>query len=510
MGIHKTWKSYLIELYPNCWYKNLPDEVKVNHIIDDWTIRYYGLVSGARTGTDIQVNIKNIFLYYHKDSLRFTKEISVLFDEREYTPLAKQVKQRERKKNATKYSNATPYTMKEIMENRIRISDGILPDLDRIALTPRLIDDVFRYCTDFIRDSNHEILLRSTIWVHGGRETSKDDDLKTVPIEFKKTNFENNAYDPNTNYVLNNNQSNITIIKGTPIMGETDIKIVHHINNSNYRDILVRSSDSDTICILLLNMRNWLSKDTGGGKTLFTKHIWWDDCFGNILDVNALWLSIIERFKKKYNLTKYYIETMVILMLISGSDFNNNFNGLGPKTVYSNFEDTGYDVMFGSDKEPLIDFKNDTFVINDSQKRASIVIKESKMIRFMETFFVKKMFKKKPYDTKRKKRGSNEYDDNNSDRMSIDDFSDKNNGFLVDKFKIPNKAELAAWTRRIWWLLDYWMNAYKKCGYMNEIEIDDKTKLSKCGYIQIKEENDLKEIVTKVVYANRVVIFKVA
>jgi hypothetical protein len=248
------------------------------------------------------------------------------------------------------------------------------------------------------------------------------------------------------------------------------------------------------------------------------KHIYWDDGFGNILDVNALWWEIASLFKKKFSACKFYVETMVMLMISCGTDFNDHYNSLGPKTIWNYFADKGYDIMFG-DGGMLIDFKNDSFLLGDCVKRTSIQITESKMIRFIEGFLLKKMNRKQyvPSYRKRKQTQLDIGDENDVamresdkyEKAELSDIKEKNNGLIPGKYTVPTKKEIVAWCRRNWWVMDYWMNGYKKCGFMNELECDKITGLPLCGYQEIKEETELKEIITRVIYANEVAIFRI-
>jgi hypothetical protein len=494
MGGHQGWKAKLKALFPKAWRtKGIENPGDVQQTIEDWSIATYGLLCNVRTGEDIASKVTASFVGTHTQYINI-ELISVLFDEREYTPISKQKTQKKRKANTEKYTDTKAFTKEEIISNKIRITDDLLPDIERVKMTPILVDDVYRYISDVIKVSTSDVYSKLTIWVQGGRISCIDDELRTIPQEFIRTSKRGADFGLMEQY--------ISIALKEKRIGEVDIKIVQHINQSKYSNIVVKSKDTDTICILLLNMRNWMTMKNG--KTEFTKHIYWDDGYDNYLDINCLWLEIVSLFRKQFPSCTYYVETMVILIITCGTDFNNGYHSLGPTRLWAHFEKNGYEQMF-CDSPGLFDFKDGTFCFGDCEKRQSFNITESKLRRLLDSYFTKKV----NTGSKNKKRDSNGNGKGESKKgEALKNLKEKNNGLLQGKNEVPTMSQMLASIRRSFWTIEYWLNEARPCRALDPLLIDKQSGLPSCGYKLVTKKNDDGEIITSCEYAEKVAIFK--
>jgi hypothetical protein len=500
MGIHSDWKVFLKEkLFPQCWIANLPANFEFSHIIKDESIAFFALLSGVQTGDDI---VQKFLTRTEQMILPTVKQISMLWDERDKTPKAKQAEQRRRKeefKKSNEGKDVTPFTMEEIKRNNIRITTGLLPDITKIKVTPFLTHDIYRLCTDAILTSTSPKIEKVTIWIDGGRIESKDDPFDLQPINVIK-----HAEHRSTHL---SGPKNCEIIDRKIGIGESDIKIIEHINKSPHRDIIIMSNDSDVIIATLLNFRNWVAiKD---GKYTFTKRIYVDDGYKKAyLCVNSLWWQINKLFSAKYPKCVYNIETMVAIILIGGCDYVESNHTLGPATIWTlwsgekfvkkkgggyvsevlNNRGSGYDALFSNDNyEKMIEFADGDYCYNEPDKVQCFRIVESQLVVLMSLWFIQKMHGKSftPYTKRNLAQSMDDVDQSNTNPMEI---RDTNNDLLGNKCEVPISDAMYAKARRIWWSMDYFSNGYKRKPLGPEV--DKTTKLSLYGYIEVKEVDE--------------------
>jgi hypothetical protein len=117
--------------------------------------------------------------------------------------------------------------------------------------------------------------------------------------------------------------------------GEADLKMLHYIDKKLGNSFLIRSTDGDVIPILLLNMRNFINKD--GNVDI---EIWMDrsslydesskatSANKSYVNIVELWRTIITYFKQKFPSIKNPIETFVLMMIITKTDYVYKFEHL--------------------------------------------------------------------------------------------------------------------------------------------------------------------------------------
>lgn len=142
-----------------------------------------------------------------------------------------------------------------------------------------------------------------------------------------------------------------------PVTGEADIETMNFIDERLGSSFLLKSKDSDWPLIVLLNMEKFIDVETGdipirimidrshafmrrsngnnnnngkeelkqtpdGGDNTKAKKQKKKVCY---IDVVALWRGIISYFKKEYPEVKNPVETMVAMMMFTGTDFVYDF-----------------------------------------------------------------------------------------------------------------------------------------------------------------------------------------
>ncbi len=113
-------------------------------------------------------------------------------------------------------------------------------------------------------------------------------------------------------------------------------------------NIYIKSRDTDSIYILLLHIRGWIDIKTEKIKYgIFLESSGRDNCPGEkprdmkprFIDVVALWRSILVYFRDNYPGIPCPIETMILLILLTGSDYTDGFPQFGPAKIWESFKE---------------------------------------------------------------------------------------------------------------------------------------------------------------------------
>jgi hypothetical protein len=378
-----------------------------------WMFRKYCylIYNGMDFHISVIRHVSNLIKLFEPEKIIF------LIDEKEYVPKCKQSTWDIRGKKKVK-----PYSVEEINTLNLSITDGKLPELERVYSSPLLMEDLICYFYGIIKKMHLSADIGCTIVIDGAVRSSR---LKRKRRE-KKYDIEEPA------------KAGVTYFQqGVPKpvhmdsfrIGEADLKVVKHIGLNMNKNILVLSSDSDNIPILLLNARDWIDIETGNIKP----NVYVD--FGEKSVVGLRFLSITSLYRciGKYMIPlkiERPIETLCIIIIITGTDYVESQYNIGPSTIWSEFNRNGYHIF----KRGLEDsvFKSDE-EIGDPSLRHPVNVAEYLLKRFIDPLMRGSISSKQAKNEKAKKEG---------------------------KFITPTLS-LDSCFRRVWWQLDYWINGSK-------------------------------------------------
>ena len=341
-----------------------------------------------------------------------------------------------------------PYTIEEIKSQKIHIGDGPLPDIERVFATPLLLEDLISYFYQIIKKLHQKVDNSCTIIIDGCIRSSRLKKFrKGKPVELEKQMHASVAiFEKHIAKPLHFDSFRI---------GETDLKIPRHIGMHSNKRITVFSSDSDSIPILLLNMRDWIDKESGFLKSKIFIDFGARSTAGlRYLDVVELYRSI-GRFAISYKVQRP-IETMCILMILTGTDYVEKQKSIGPSTILDAFM-KGKHELFKFQKETNDSiFKSDS-EIGDIHIRHSITLAEYLLKLFVQSCM--------PKTQSKKRKNSSE----------------------------PEKPNLGidSYLRRVFWTLDYWING-SKSNFLDPVAVEPNTGLSLHGWLY---DRNLKKVV---------------
>jgi hypothetical protein len=409
MGIDTLWKE-VIRDNTNCFIEEIPGVPEV--VIIDSTVKLYSHFYKAFSGGNARPRMmKDIF----ENIFPGIQSLCLLLDEHEYTPRCKLSEKK------------TPYTDEEVISEGLRVTDGQLPELKKMMDTPLLREDAIRFYCQVLKECLDGNRITQDITIDGYRSRSR--------LQTRNVNQEKSYPATYSKFVRLGGSSILSEVhEDSKKIGESDLKIVHHVNNYLNKFILVKTVDTDIIPIILLNMRHWINSVTSKLELkLFVDFGSHAKAGTRYLDVVRLYRTIIIKMKPMINFIPLPIETMVILMLISGSDYSDNLN-VKPKVIWQTFFDKGYRCL---EQELLVIFTIGG-QIAQPQVRSYITIAEHLIANFVTKCGGRPI------------RGCNSY--------------------------IPS-------TRRLFWNMDYWINGGYK-GYEDPLKVNKQTGLSEFGWCE--------------------------
>jgi hypothetical protein len=409
----------------------------------------------------------------------YLRGIIFIWDECEYILENKLNTQAERDNSY----EAEPYTPEQIKKHKIRITDGTLPDMFRFMATRHLRDDLYRYLSEKFMSSDWHIKLKRpkqlTMFILGARLTcydkchkngnSNDDDdgmeLEDGELDddflgekreisncggFKKRFHAVVDHNPMVHYSRPINihidmfEQDVKIIQFPSFeIGEGDIKIVTAINHfilaiSVNPIVCVTTKDGDLISILLLNMRKWITQKG------FLLKIYLDLSYcadvTEIAEMNLLWTLMIREMRKIYKEVVNPIEVFAILILLTKTDYTRGFYGIGPGTIWNNFSHHGGGHHF---------FHPDTVQIIEKPESVKmpfeVHVQESFVVDFIRYIYTCIASKVAP------------------DHSQLLTFAELYKRLFANKkldvSQIENMDKVLSEVRRIFFVLDYWLNA---------------------------------------------------
>lgn len=299
------------------------------------------------------------------------------FDEAEHNPPNKINLQTQRDKKNT----AEPYSAEYVKKHNVHISDGILPDMFRFMATRHLRDDLYRYLTEKFMTGKWNILVprrppQFTVIILGARfqcfdnchrtgNVTEDGDVEMEDGEmmdhlvtqedkvfsscctlYKKRFYDVVDMDPCVHYtrpanVMIEMRGDAFNARETPSyeIGETDLKVITVINSyilsaSRNPIVCIKSVDCDNLLICLLNMRRWITKKGFLFKLYLDLTVRKNT---EIVDMNLLWMKIMQMFRQLLPEIRAPIEVYTILILLCGCDYTRGFSGIGPRTIWTCF-----------------------------------------------------------------------------------------------------------------------------------------------------------------------------
>jgi hypothetical protein len=246
MGISSDWRKLLIERYQNCFHRKLPNGVVIDKAIDDFTSDLFKFIYLAKSYDEIMMRYKS-----HVSTnveMSQVEEYVLLIDE--YST-----------KNKAPKKRAEEIKAQEIKDRKIRVPGGAFPTEDpaRLLSTPCLKRDLCKWLIYNISSSKKKedttrVESRDCKITVDGAPSFTDSNGEVTMILRKYFAEREKNYD----------RENYLYIDSTKNIGESDLKVLHHIQGTQPgKNVLVMNLDGDLIPIILLNMRDWIDPATG-------------------------------------------------------------------------------------------------------------------------------------------------------------------------------------------------------------------------------------------------------
>lgn len=513
MGLKTEWKAILNEVFGYCRLDGVPDGTEIDMVIDDGSLAIRRTSFGIRSWSDLGQQIRTRIMSYYTPAL---KRYVVTFDESNHVPPSKQAEQEKRRK-ATFARGITPLTETELAQLKIERGHP-LPEpkdqfIERLMITSAAKARLFAFCTaeiasvqfgasssssgapslpsqdlpgsasagaaaadmeieraDLYSDTDGRATATGDVdvIVDGGRVAVLDErrrggdngfEILLKPAEYL-------SHEAACIYVVPGEKPCIRVEPSSEI-GEGDLKIVRHISMLEGGNVYVRSCDTDMIVILLLNMRRWINRETGHvrfGIFLDTASNASAAASGkNLIDVVSLWRSILTVFRDKYPGIPCPIETVCLLLLLTGGDYAEGFSQLGPRRLWAAFCDGGHNVLFeGSESirtSPVrvpekqrdqlhaeacrhaVHISGGYGVSND---RYSLQFNEARILSFV-AYAYHKCLSLRPGPS-------------GASMESVRRLVAQKTANARARWKLVSDDEMRAVTRRVWWCMDYQAN----------------------------------------------------
>lgn len=586
MGLDRGWRILLKELFPNCFFGVFPmKDLKGIAIIDDWTLNNFRIFNMVKTWKDIT----NRSIGRVKGGNEFMKDLMthyvVLFDEKKHVTRAKNPIQSERKyakplseeerlnfvvgvtdgldektKKDEKEKEEGEIEEEEEKEDEIHGDDvkskGGYTLFNRIWATRELQSQVIGYmCNALCSLEFRGNIQNKCIIIDGGRieRIIANDSEMLISKKYVEPMIQSKKYlDPfeegfeivieipnETQKQLGKQKEDGTNYKKTTIfpsngIGESDLKITYWISKLiDIGEILVLSCDGDTVACILLHMKDWIDKKSGQIKN----KIWVDFSSAQsqkseYVEMTSLWRQIIEYYEIYFPNVTNPIETFVLLMIMTKSDYTEPYKQISQKRFWEYFYNGGHMILYPiiDDSEDSSSVQNDpmdldlssfgieqygsnmnssiTKNIQEKEERKfkgaiicskeygnpdyrqSIAFVESRIFDFLEYIWFHLIMKP---NIKKNQGVKYTPEMRRFEYLKIQaDMLDQKQTNKRLHFNIPSKEEIYAKIRRTLWTIDYYTNDGKKrrkdqnqndvIRAMNPLEKDLKTGLSIFGW----------------------------
>lgn len=465
MGIDSAWKSSVLpSKFPEAFLQENPE---ADFIIDDFSLALRNkLFYGIDTWGDVRGRVYNRLIgVIRPDRLR---TYVVLFDESEFVPTAKRPTQRKRRQNPTyKGKPISPFSETEKREFKIDADLTLRKTtpgeyIERMWISGReIMNQVLAFVQkEVIRhylthNPPFEIII-------DGCRIAKEALLALPGIRIDDLSSNCNLA---TVLHLSRDHDGVTItVKDSYAIGESDMKIPKHVSLLPDGKVLI-FGDSDTIPIILLNSRRWIYESTG-----FLKHRIYlgSDSVKkkpskDVIDLTELWRLIQHSFSEDKSIT-FRIETVVCLMLLTGSDYSEKLlKQFGPVKVWKAFENGGYKLFSKGNAVQ----SNLEFGLNAIDNKFPVVFYNHKIYDFIFHIYKSKFGTAPTMDAVRR----------------ITREEDKKKTSARFKYDVVTDDKLHANIRRIWWNIEYWANGITQFTLPDPVSVHNETGLSTHGWI---------------------------
>ncbi len=552
MGINTEWKKIIKRnphVFGNCWLDGIPSPHNITTVIDDFTLYLRSLAYGIQSWDDLAKRSQRRIQENTDTTLR---RYVVAFDEGESVPSAKKPKQDQRDNaSASKANPILPFSAEE--ESQIKVGEvPFIPSgikvpttqffVERLMASRRKHFDIQGFITSELLSFKfpYESTKNSILVIDGGNmeHYKKHNDVYSKRVIISKDDIEEDfdAVTPSgqnhwvtkdfsvkahpgkrrKNVVVNTERDdtfNEVEVSQSGGIGESDVKIPRHISEHGSGDVYVHSYDTDMICILLLNMKDWIDTTTLQVPFNVYLNLTADHGMPEILDVLKMWRSIMDYFRDNLKNVTCPIETIVMLMLLSSSDYVEGFPQIGPMTIWTTFFDCGHKILFPDDSTSgfideygsfqsqelrvkcvnsdiicrdskyrhAIMCVNSDIMCGDSKYRHTIMFDENKLYEFLVLMYQKRFYPQMAPSTPIS-RAMEHLRSKVEERQAELDAKNALDRTKRKKWRIPSDHKIYAIFRQIWWNMDYWMNGGKEYPFMDPTAIDPKSKLSRHGW----------------------------
>jgi hypothetical protein len=474
MGIEGSWKNLLRKDFPKAFLECIPNGEIPDVIIEDMSITVRSMAEDIRNMTGAHIAEKLTSRINFQCVKGKTKQYVALFDNHDRVPRSKGPKQRSRRALEAS-SGYIPYTEEELAKNgsTLQITTGKLPPMKRVLATPKLRGDYYRFCTDCICN-NIGLGQTTDVIIDAGRTkpNQQQKPLETIPV------------------YLVCRAGKIVEIREPDKDGEADVKMAKYVFANKGKTVMVKTKDSDSIPILLLNVRTLIDASS---KYVGTKvYIDMRDCGGeekrHIVDVIELWRSIMERFHRNPVSKSIYhpIETVVVMILTTGCDYIiKRFATLGPTKIWQYFIENGRDILVHQCGAVIR-----TQCPIGTNKRQSIQLAENLFYDFISMCYCREV-------------GLNFFSLNEERLRGTDIMTHvcnyaQSNGRKT-KYIPYSRDYVVAVFRRIRWCLEYWSNASLGERPDDPLDTDEITHYSKHGWYEQEGEVYESDVVFQII-----------
>ncbi len=493
MGLNTDWLEILEEHIGYCHERELPAGTRVHAIIEDGHVGLRLITYGAETWEEVGNRARKRTECGKRKYGDHVDTVMVTYDESAHVPPSKRPTQRKRElaELNNKKHPVVPLSDAEVnalvIERGRRIPEPAHEFVRRMFLTRRTHDRLIRFCTAELALCALQPTVhadRTQLVIDGGRPEG------IAAVAARAQLGVPFALDQHSSFQCARDGEGMRVFVGAlrcaddrapvPVctqastrIGEGDLKIPDLIcdlpPNTN---VVVRSNDSDMVAVLLLNARRWID-DANGGWVRYGVFIDSEKTgasgAGCIVDVVSLWRCIVEYFARHYPLVDRAVDTMCLLMVLTGTDYAQGFRRLGPRTVWKAFREGGHRIFSETNEHGRCCWLQTHDDVGEARNRYSIAISESALFRFVKLAYQVALRVSDALcpdmDAVRKETQRRDADNCESARYNVTD----DDGI---------RAEL----RRVWWTLDYWTNGVTSLSYVDPLEMHPHTGLSMHGW----------------------------
>ena len=499
MGIDTGWKKVIEDEFT--WPEFPPEAASnISVVLDDISLNLRRLLCGIESWADLGNRLRNrIEVLAARGAL---KEYRVMWDEPRYVPRNKGVTQRMRDHR----SRAEPFTTAE--QEAIVVGVGTIPQptavfFERLLTTRSMHAQLHTFIAAELALTN--LPSGTRLVLEGARARGiMARQMAGAPVLIMNVLVPENEYQvlsdneqariDNTSRIIVTRSAtvpdtNSVFVHDSPKIGESDLKIPAAIaEQTDGAQIFVRSCDTDMLVIILLHMKNYFKDgmikygiclDTEGpGRKSGAPSV-------PPLDMVELYVRIILRFREMYPTVPpvFAIETLSMLMLMSGSDYADRMAQVGVRAVWDTFVDpVGRSVLFPrtNPQEPAVVCED---IRGQPLARDRVRLHEVRIQRFVAYMYHKKTLRNMPFPETATYTLDAARDVRVAVRDKVRDADKKETA--ANSWQVPSDNTIAATVRRLAWNIDYFANGSKVDAgpFLDPVRTDPESKKSIHGWI---------------------------